>query len=105
MQRFISWLINALCVPSFVLPCPVTRFYDRRILPLPTPIDFVEQNSFVVLINPVASALIQLTPISLPSSPSSSSLLLSPPEASPSLSLGPYQRALALVFVLVLTVV
>ena len=39
MQRFISWLINALCVPSFVLPCPVTRFYDRRILPLPTPTD------------------------------------------------------------------
>jgi hypothetical protein len=30
-------------------------------LPLPTPIDFVEQNPFVVITNPVASGLVQLT--------------------------------------------
>jgi hypothetical protein len=47
---------NALCVP-------ITHFYDPRILLLPTPIDFVEQNPFAVIINPVASNLVQLTPV------------------------------------------
>jgi hypothetical protein len=42
---------------------PVTHFHNRRILILPTPIDFVEQSPFAVTINPVASDLLQLTPI------------------------------------------
>jgi hypothetical protein len=64
IQRLTSWLINALYVPSFVLPCPVTHFYSTTVGPPPPPIDFVEQNSFVAPINPVASGLVQLTPTS-----------------------------------------
>jgi hypothetical protein len=41
-QCFTGRLINALCVPSSALLCPVTHFYNRRMLLLPTPNDFVE---------------------------------------------------------------
>ena len=63
-QCFTDWLINALCVPRFVLLYSATHFYNRRILPLLTPIDFVEQNPFAVTIKPVASGLVKPTPIS-----------------------------------------
>jgi hypothetical protein len=65
-QCFTGWLINALCVPSFVLLYPVTHFHNRRmpLALLPTPIDFVEQNPFAVITNPVASDPVQLAPIS-----------------------------------------